>query len=129
MVLKDRLRRVERRLGLETELRFDPAIPLEAGVVEPLYFVITEALNNSLQHAAATRVTVSLRRRSEGLLLEVRDNGRGFRSETIEPGMGLAQIARRARALNADLEIDSTLGTGTRIALLLPLDGGGAPGA
>ncbi len=128
MVLKDRLRRVEQRLGMETTLHFDSTITLEAGVVESLYYVITEALNNSLRHAAATQVTVSLGRSSDKLLLEVRDNGRGFRSKKIEPGMGMAQIARRARALKADLAIDATPGGGTRIKLLLPDETGGANG-
>ena len=126
VALRDRLRRVERRLGLETELRIDPAITLADGVVESLYFVITEALNNSLQHAAATRVAVSLVREGERLLLEVQDNGRGFRGERVEPGMGLAQIARRARALNAEMLIDAAPGAGTRISLMLPVGAGGA---
>ena len=128
VVLKDRLRRVERRLGLETELRIDPAITLEADMVEALYYIITEALNNSLQHAAATHVAVSLVRRGDRLAIEVEDNGCGFRSDRVEPGMGLAQIAKRARLLNADLIIDTTPGSGTRIALLLPPEKEGAAG-
>lgn len=128
MVLKDRLRRVERRLGLETELRIDPVVALDADMVESLYYVITEALNNSLQHAAATHVSVSLVRRDERLLVEVKDNGRGFRSDRLEPGMGLAQIAQRARLLGANLIIETAPGAGTRIALLLPAEKGGAAG-
>lgn len=126
VVLKDRLRRVERRLGLETELRIDPAITLQADMVEALYYIITEALNNSLQHAAATHVSVSLIRQGERLLIEVEDNGRGFRSDRVEPGMGLAHIAKRARLLSADLIIDTMPGAGTRIALLLPAEKDGA---
>jgi len=123
-VLRDRLRRVERRLGLETELHIDSMIALEADRMEALYYVITEALNNSLQHSAATRVSVSLALRDDRLLVEVKDNGRGFRSDRVEPGMGLARIAQRARLLDADLIINSTPGAGTRVALLLPAERG-----
>lgn len=119
--LRDRLRRVEARLGINTTLDIQPDLSLPRPTQETLYLIATEALNNSLQHARASRVEVSLAAQGGALRLEVRDNGRGFRTERMEPGMGLAQIARRARALNAELKIDTEPGGGTSIALLLPV--------
>ena len=43
-----------------------------------LYLIAQEALNNSLKHAAASAITVTVRAAPDSIWLEVRDNGRGF---------------------------------------------------
>ncbi|MGC9346705.1 MAG: ATP-binding protein, partial [Anaerolineae bacterium] len=101
-----------RRLGPEAELA--------------AYRIAQEALNNALQHADADRVTVRARRDERGLLLEVSDNGAGFRpaarldTYTREGHFGLIGLQERVRQLGGTLEIVSAPGEGTRVRVRLP---------
>ena len=88
--------------------------------------VVQEALANVRRHSAARRVTVSLGRER----VEVRDDGRGFGSET-PAGMGLTGMRERAQSLGGQLEVEAEPGRGTLVRLRLPpglLDGDGSPG-
>ncbi len=88
--------------------------------------VVQEALANVRRHSAARRVTVSLGRER----VEVRDDGRGFGSET-PAGMGLTGMRERAQSLGGQLEVEAQPGRGTLVRLRLPpglLDGDGSPG-
>lgn len=80
-----------------------------------------EILSNALRHSGASRVRVTLRSQGDGLIrLKITDDGNGFNPESSSgSGRGLANLAARAREIDARLEINSTPGTGTRIALTL----------
>ncbi len=80
-----------------------------------------EILSNALRHSGAKQVRVKLATQPDGLVrLEINDDGNGFNPASHSgSGRGLANLAARAREIDARLEIDSTHGTGTRIALLL----------
>jgi signal transduction histidine kinase len=56
------------------------------------------------------------------LVLEVRDDGRGFdRTARRTDSLGLASMEERALALGGHLEIVSSPGKGTRVRLTCPL--------
>jgi PAS domain S-box-containing protein len=121
-MLRLRLEAVEQRTGvmvrLETDAYQRPNIP----TVEPqIYAIIQEALNNALRHAAATVITVVLRQSSEGLLVEIRDNGRGFEVTARTGGIGLSTMHERAEAIGGHLNIATARGQGTSVQLLLPV--------
>ncbi|MCX5723221.1 MAG: histidine kinase [Nitrospirae bacterium] len=79
-----------------------------------------EALSNSLRHAQATEVRVSLLRRNGQVCLVVRDNGVGYdRSDVSGTGYGLASMAARARNIGATLSVRSAPQQGTCVALNL----------
>jgi signal transduction histidine kinase len=92
-------------------------------VGEELYSITIEALNNSLKHAQADKVTITIRSDNGNVDLEVRDDGRGFDTEAASNGggMGLDNMAERAAKLGADLTIDSSAEQGTSIRIILPL--------
>lgn len=115
-----RLEMVEQRAGLETRLEGAWPDNLPPAVEETLYRLIEEALNNTLKHAAATAVTVSLRQPNGKLQLAIRDNGRGFDSATTHPGLGFTHLHERATQLRGSLEINSTPGEGTAVTVTLP---------
>ena len=80
--------------------------------------IAQEALSNTLQHATATEVRVSLEQSSDGtgLTLQVLDDGAGMEHPgSHQYGLGLAGMHRRAKLIGADLQITSGLrekGTG-----------------
>ena len=88
------------------------------------------ALANVHEHADARRAVVSLTFQSDEVLLDVRDDGRGFvvsRLTRQTPGSGrgrgLAGIAERAEALGGRAEVESTVGEGTTVSVSFPLEG------
>lgn len=89
-----------------------------------VYRVAQEALRNALMHAAATEVSLSLRRTPQSLDLDIADNGVGFGrdAEGWTPGLGLASMEERARLLGGALTVTSAHGQGTRVRLTLPTE-------
>lgn len=90
--------------------------------------MIREALHNVQKHAAATRVAVSLEKAAGGLEISIEDNGHGFAFsgayslEELELlRLGPASLKRRARSLNADLQLESRPGRGTGLKVRIPL--------
>ena len=88
-----------------------------------LYRIAQEALRNVAKHAQTDRVELILNADPEFLHLEVRDFGRGFRSEEVrgQPGLGLASMEERARLVGGEITISSVPGKGTSIAVRVPL--------
>jgi signal transduction histidine kinase len=107
---------VRTSLKVEGDGRLPPA--LEDG----LYRVVQEALNNALKHSAAEQVTVSLKIGSEGVELEVADDGIGFDTQAAQAGggLGLRGLVERAQELGGRLSLQSEPGQGTRIRLEVP---------
>ena len=87
-----------------------------------VYRIFHEGLTNVARHAKANRVNVSLAQQAEWLVMDLRDDGRGF-IPTIEyrGSLGLLSVAERAREVGGHLEIISAPGEGTRLRLKVPL--------
>ena len=110
-------------VDVQTADRADADLTPEQSV--GLFHIAQEALANVAKHARARNVTMNLRRESAQVILSIQDNGRGFEASTVKAytGHGLQNMQERARALNAQLHIDSTPGQGTLIEVKLPVSG------
>ena len=98
----------------------EPDVPLEAK--EMLYRVAQEALHNTVKHARAGNVRLMLQCDTEGIVLEIDDDGAGFDPTGSFPGhLGLKSMRERAERLGGRLEIESRLGEGTRIRASVPM--------
>nr|MDP2499047.1 sensor histidine kinase [Candidatus Palauibacterales bacterium] len=88
--------------------------------------IAREAVTNVIRHAEADRLTVTLRPSGdpgEDLVLEVADDGRGFRTgDGSEEELGLTGMLERALSVGGTLDVDSRPGRGTRVRARLPLD-------
>lgn len=107
---------------LEVSLRREPA--LEERVV--LYRIAQEALVNARKHAAATSVSVLLADDGDGVRLEVRDDGRGFVADGVQPErghIGLPSMRERAELSGGWCRVESAPGAGTRVTSWVPLAG------
>lgn len=116
--------------GFKCVRDLDPMDGLFSGENEiNLYRIVQEALNNIVKHAAATEVTLEIKREPLGMRLSLFDNGRGLSgavSSAGEPrrtGLGMSGMRERARILGGEFELMSTPGKGTRITLTIPLWG------
>lgn len=102
------------------ERRFSNEIEL------PLFRIVQEALNNVRNHSQATEVSVLAEFNSNGIRLNVRDNGRGFKLQDSMDNLpssgklGLMGMQERVWLLGGMIEIDSKPGIGTNIDVVVP---------
>ncbi|KIH83791.1 Sensory box histidine kinase/response regulator [Pseudomonas batumici] len=83
--------------------------------------VIQESLTNIARHAQASRVDIHLECSSEHVLIEVRDNGKGFDPEQLPRGtLGMLGMRERGLMLGGAVTIDSAPGQGTRVWVSIP---------
>ncbi|WP_437185218.1 sensor histidine kinase [Planctomicrobium sp. SH668] len=97
--------------------------PLPADTEYNLLRIIQEALTNSVKHANASVITLTLESRDNQIALYIADDGVGFAIEGPhqKPGhYGLIGIRERAHQIQAQISIQSRLGKGTFIELILP---------
>jgi signal transduction histidine kinase len=80
-----------------------------------LLLLFKEILTNVARHSHAGRVRVVVGFAAGILTLDVEDDGRGFDLAYAGEGNGLRNMAMRAHALKAHLEVDSRPGDGTRV--------------
>jgi signal transduction histidine kinase len=106
-------------------LHLEVAEPLDGLTPETeqaLYRIAQEALENVIQHAGASMVTVTLRRTQERVGLGVADNGRGLSPEAVEEGrLGLRGMEERARLIGAQLSVSNRPAGGTEVRLEVKL--------
>jgi signal transduction histidine kinase len=109
--------------------RLDVAVQLELGdgadtpsfVTENLLRILREAMVNSVKHGRCGRITITLHGSTGALAMEVADDGCGFDVAHTSPthGFGLVSMEERAKAMGAQLLVDSST-VGTRVQVLLP---------
>jgi signal transduction histidine kinase len=86
-----------------------------------LYRIAQEAVNNAIKHGSATAVKLELLSRNGILKLQIADNGKGFPSIPKE-GLGLDIMRHRARAIGAELDLESRPGKGVTVVCTLPMN-------
>ncbi len=77
-----------------------------------IYRIIQEQLSNILKHAAASEVSIELRREEKDLIVMISDNGKGFNVSAKRKGIGLKNIYNRAYIYNGSVHIESSPGNG-----------------
>jgi len=93
-------------------------VELSDGAQLFLYQIAREAMTNATRHADASRIEVSMRDTGDGVELIISDDGRGFDTTATPQGhFGLELMEERAQALCGNLEVESSPGHGTRVAL------------
>jgi len=114
-------------------------VEVDVGAVEPpfvspaaslaLYRVAQEALGNAVRHAGVASVRVRLQRRGVNVVLDVRDDGVGYRQApdgTAAPrppgnegGLGQRSMTERMRAVGGQIELWSAPGRGTHVRAIV----------
>ena len=116
------LERFERSTGLPAEFSGDvEGLDLSAFETTALFRVLQESLTNAAKHARASLVEVRLLSEDGNVVLEVRDDGRGF-DPTNAGGASLGLISMRERlaAIGGLIDLQSAPGQGTAVRALVP---------
>ncbi len=97
----------------------EPEVSLD--IKEAVYRIAQESMHNTVKHARATKIGVTLARQDDALVLEIADNGQGFDPSGEFPGhLGLRSMKERARDIGGELEVESEPGEGTTVRLTVP---------
>jgi signal transduction histidine kinase len=110
------------------DVTLDPETDLEIPypVAQNIYLAATQAMANSAQHAGGADATAVVRRSvavavrdSDGVSIDISDDGVGFDRLTIEPNrLGLrVSIIERVVAVGGTVDLDSAPGQGTTISI------------
>lgn len=94
-----------------------------AGYEEVMIFRATqELLTNALKYSGANVVKVQLDMGDPELKVTVEDDGKGFPTDRLEEGtgMGLKVIRDRVELLGGRMEVESSVGQGTRVQIQVP---------
>lgn len=87
-----------------------------------LQYIVKEALNNIRKHANAKQVDLRMKKIDDSLHISIEDNGTGFdQDKSTENRYGLRIMRERAEEIGAQINIQTEIGVGTRIDLVVPL--------
>jgi signal transduction histidine kinase/CHASE3 domain sensor protein len=109
---------------LVSHVRLPVSVDVTAERVSPeleatAYFIVAEALTNTVKHARATRASVTASVADGMLRVEVSDDGVG--GARADGRSGLLGLYDRVAAVNGELRVDSPPGGGTTVAAAIPL--------
>lgn len=87
-----------------------------------LFHICQEALANAAKHAGAKKVEVSVWATPQRVMMEIRDNGKGFETAKMNAtlGHGLSNMQTRIHQVGGEVEISSVTGEGTSILAWVP---------
>lgn len=105
-------------ISFDTDLR-DQRLGSHLEVI--LYRVVCELINNTITHASADRIDITINRLPGCIRMEYCDNGRGFDPEAETGGMGISNMASRVGSVKGEFVITSSVGKGMSAIIEIPI--------
>lgn len=105
-------------ISLDWGLVAAPGATLSRPKVHALRALVREAVSNTIKHAGARAMQVSIRLDPDWLNLVVRDDGKGLPEQTVSLGQGLTNMQIRVESFGG--EIAMTGGEGTLLTARIP---------
>lgn len=91
-----------------------------------IYRIIQEAIMNALLHSGGNKIDIDLVVTDHICNIAVTDNGKGFlvdeKSKQKEKHFGISIMQERASLLNGNIDIQSQIGSGTKVKIRIPLN-------
>jgi len=87
-----------------------------------VFRIVQELINNAVKHAKAKRIKVELNWKPQNLIIEVSDDGVGFKpNDTLRNGLGWWNITHRSKKIGATVLVNENVQSGSAIELMVPL--------
>ncbi len=98
-------------------------IDLDEDQTVAIFRIVQESLTNVTRHAEASCVEITLSQTADDLIIEVRDNGKGFdyAGAAKKKSFGLLGMRERAAVLGGSIDISSMRQQGTVISVQIPM--------
>jgi signal transduction histidine kinase len=111
----------EKRTGIAIDYqKLGEGASVDREIAGHVYRVLQEALNNVARHSEAVRASVRLSLSHSSLVLEVEDEGIGFKNRRRE-GLGLVSMRERAEIIHGAIEFREGSQRGALVRLAVPL--------
>lgn len=123
-MLEDEVEKINKTQRFQSMLEVNGDVPeLNGNDAIILYRIIQESINNSLKHSDATTITFKLSGKNNLLILSISDDGKGFNIEEKmrSGGSGLHNFYKRVALIRGKLTLESEIGAGTTMTVILPL--------
>ena len=107
----------------QISLHFDAAIKQYSLTLElqlNLYRILQEQLKNILKYADAASIAVDVLLFNNKLKMRIVDDGKGFNTDTVKYGIGMANMKRRTELFYGKFFVDSSPGNGCEIIIEVP---------
>lgn len=112
--LQDLATGVDSRYGVQCRLTLpQPMLGADYDTANQLFLIAQEAVMNSVKHAQADRIDISMSLQDHSAQLVIEDDGVGFSRKAKHAGMGLHIMQSRAKLINAALDIRTGNAGGT----------------
>jgi signal transduction histidine kinase len=125
--IKELLYQSTRHAGIEASCRTTGSeAPLPKEVAVGLYRCCQEAVNNSVRHSGASRITVDIVYESAEVHVTVEDNGKGFDPGSLHEAEGRMMssgfwtIRQRVADLGGAFRVSTALGNGAAVEITVP---------
>jgi two-component system sensor histidine kinase UhpB len=113
----------QRKTKIRCRTSFDrEEMDLDPNLATVIFRISQEALTNVVRHANATRVIIKLKEEDGGLVLMIKDNGKGIDEKRIWDlsSLGILGMRERARQFSGELMITGTPQKGTMLTAIFP---------
>jgi signal transduction histidine kinase len=113
---------IDWRINIDSIDSFFP-LPMQTMI----YRIMQEGLTNIGKHAAPNRVEINVARGNSQVVMQIKDNGRGFRQSEVmdgenrKKGMGLLALAERVNMVGGTLDLWSREKEGTSLTVTIPI--------
>ncbi len=114
----------QKRTGIHCEVRIHPEdIALDRNLSTAMFRIFQETLTNVVRHAKARNVSVTLRKKKEAVLLEVKDDGKGITEKQISSpkSIGLIGMRERVHFFGGSVKISGKKDKGTIVTVTIPV--------
>jgi signal transduction histidine kinase len=114
---------VSEKQPLSIELRTTGDIHIQPEKAIHIFRIIQEIIQNTLKHAKAKQLKISLSQEDGHLLLLIREDGAGFdvkKAKSTSSGLGMKSLEIRTDIMHGTLAIESSPGQGTNYFIKIP---------
>lgn len=112
--------------GIKGTFEYFDEIKIKPKLEITIFRICQELINNIIKHSKAKNFSIQISQDQESIKLIVDDDGIGFEKQRTSPdetklrGMGLISITERVQAFKGNIDIDSSPGNGTVVAIEFP---------
>jgi two-component system, NarL family, sensor kinase len=122
--LNDFVQNIKKHSGIKVNFTYEkeahaPEVNFEIRIAA--FRTVQEALNNILKHANASEIDLNVRQNTDELLIDIRDNGKGFKIDEAVKGLGLKNMKERIEILDGIFNIYSEIAKRTEIKIKIPI--------
>lgn len=90
-------------------------IKLSMEIRQNLYLILKESINNSIKHSESKNINLTINENGKSMIIEVKDDGKGFDINNVNYGNGLINMRERAKKIGWEISILSQLEIGTKV--------------